>query len=60
MAHPYFSKLISPEQGAFLRGKSIFDNISLIQKIVHSMNTKKRNENVLMKVDVAKAYDSIE
>lgn len=57
---PIFSRLISPKQGAFLPGRSIFDNISLLQEMVNSINSKARNGNVLMKVDMAKAYDSVE
>lgn len=57
---PIVSRLVSPEQGAFLHGRSIFDNISLTQELIHSINKKRRNGNVLMKVDMAKAYDSVE
>lgn len=57
---PIFSILISPEQGALLPRRSLFDNICLNQAMIHMINTKRMNGNVVMKVDMAKTYDSVE
>ncbi|XP_042944790.1 uncharacterized protein LOC122278671 [Carya illinoinensis] len=54
------SIIISPEQGAFLPGRSIFENITLAQEMIHMINRKVRGGNVLIEVDIAKAYDSLD
>ncbi|XP_042964784.1 uncharacterized protein LOC122299013 [Carya illinoinensis] len=57
---PLLSRFISPEQGAPIPGRSIFDNISLTQEMTHGIHKPTRGGNVLIKIDMAKAYDSIE
>lgn len=42
---PLLSKIISKEQGAFLKGRSTCENISLAQEMVHSINKKVRGGN---------------
>ncbi|XP_022869151.1 uncharacterized protein LOC111388627 [Olea europaea var. sylvestris] len=54
------SRIISQEQGAFIPGRSIFENITLTQELVNSLNKKVRGGNVMIKVDMAKAYDRVE
>ncbi|XP_035546579.1 uncharacterized protein LOC118348628 [Juglans regia] len=54
------AKLISPEQGAFTPSRSIFENISLMQEMIHSINMPNFGGNVVMKINMAKAYDSID
>lgn len=41
---PLMSSIIGPEQSAFLRGRSIADNVMLIQEIAHSISRYKRNK----------------
>lgn len=53
-------KMISLEQGAFIPSRSIFENISLTQEMTHSINNKIHGGNVILKVDMAKAYDHID
>lgn len=53
-------KIIAHEQGAFLTGRTIFYNITLTQEIVHSLNRKVHGRNVVVKVDMAKAYDRVD
>ncbi|XP_042939531.1 uncharacterized protein LOC122274569 [Carya illinoinensis] len=57
---PMLPRIIAPEQGAFISGRSIFDNISLIQELVHSINKPVRGGNIILKLDIAKAYDSVD
>ncbi|XP_042950164.1 uncharacterized protein LOC122282278 [Carya illinoinensis] len=57
---PILSKIISPEQGAFLPGRNIFDNVMLAQEMIQMINKKVRGGNMFIKVDMAKAYDSID
>ncbi|KAG6682925.1 hypothetical protein I3842_13G166800 [Carya illinoinensis] len=45
--------------GAFIQGRSILENISLTQEMVQSINKKVRGGNVVLKIDMAKAYDSV-
>lgn len=56
----YLNRIISPEQGGFLPSISIFENITLVQEIVHSINRKDNGGNVVLKVDMAKAYDLVD
>ncbi|XP_042969044.1 uncharacterized protein LOC122301721 [Carya illinoinensis] len=56
---PIMKKIISNEQSAFIKGRSIFDNISIAQEMVQSMNKKVRGGNVMIKIDMAKAYDRV-
>lgn len=55
----YLNKIISPEQAAFLPGRSIFENITLAQ-MVHSINRKSKCGNAVLKVDRAKVYDRVD
>ncbi|XP_042958229.1 uncharacterized protein LOC122293848 [Carya illinoinensis] len=52
-------KVVSHEQGAFVPGRSIFENITLAQEMVHSLNKKTVGGNVMLKIDMAKAYDRV-
>lgn len=51
------NKVVSHEQGAFVSGHSIFKNITLAQEMIHSLNKKIVGGNVMVKIDMAKAYD---
>ncbi|XP_042986314.1 uncharacterized protein LOC122314764 [Carya illinoinensis] len=50
-------RLVSMEQGAFIPGRSIFENISLTQEMVQSINKRNHGSNIMLKVDMTKAYD---
>lgn len=51
--------IISSEQSGFTKGRLIFDNILSAQELVKSINNKVRGGNVILKVDVNKAYDTL-
>ncbi|XP_062166988.1 uncharacterized protein LOC133873282 [Alnus glutinosa] len=53
-------RLVSEEQGAFLPSRSIFENISLTQELVQDINKPIRGGNIMMKIDMAKAYDTVD
>ncbi|XP_019159704.1 PREDICTED: uncharacterized protein LOC109156318 [Ipomoea nil] len=58
---PLMIKLIGPHQNSFLPGRSTLDNIVLTQEIIHSINHKKgKKGSLVMKIDLHKAYDSID
>ncbi|VFQ88761.1 unnamed protein product [Cuscuta campestris] len=50
-------KLISPEQGAFQKGKTIDDHILLAQEAIHGLDRKVFGGNLIIKIDMAKAFD---
>eukprot|EP01018_Ginkgo_biloba_P009696 Gb_25173 [translate_table: standard] len=52
-------KLISEEQGGFVQGKQIADNVILVQEALHSACCRKGNL-MLIKLDMAKAYDCLD
>src|SRR5436190_11444030 len=51
--------IISPEQSGFVKGRIINDNILLAQELVQSIKKKVRGSNIVIKLDLSKAYDSI-
>ncbi|XP_074289196.1 uncharacterized protein LOC141614342 [Silene latifolia] len=53
-------KIINPAQCAFIKGRSILVNIFISQDLVRLYERKSASPRCLMKVDLRKAYDSIE
>ncbi|XP_058075550.1 uncharacterized protein LOC131223972 [Magnolia sinica] len=53
-------KLISLEQGAFVRGRSIAENIALGQEVFKDIDRKVRGGNIVLKLDMEKTYDKVE
>ncbi|XP_026410150.1 uncharacterized protein LOC113305295 [Papaver somniferum] len=54
-------KVISPLQATYVPGSQIYDNIHLVQEIVHTMNNKKEtSKHLALKLDMSKAFDRIE
>ena len=54
------ASIISPMQGAFIEGKSILHNILLCQDIVKHYGWKNCSPSCLLKIDLRKAYDTLE
>ncbi|XP_074315611.1 uncharacterized protein LOC141651816 [Silene latifolia] len=52
--------IISMNQGAFIQDTEIVDNILICHDLVRLYNRKSCSPRVLMKIDLRKAYDSIE
>lgn len=52
-------KHISREQYGFLRGRSIHEAVAVAQEALHSMHSERR-EALIMKIDLMKAYDSLD
>ena len=50
--------LISPNQGSFISGRKISDNILLVQEAIHS-NTKRGELGMAIKLDLANAFDRL-
>ncbi|XP_060190564.1 uncharacterized protein LOC132619785 [Lycium barbarum] len=52
-------EIISPQQSGFVKGRSIVENILLAQEIVHDIRIRGNPANVIIKLDMAKAYDRV-
>lgn len=61
--HERMSKLlpmmISSNQSDFVKGRSITENIFLAQEIIKDINLRKNNQNIVVKLDMAKTYDRL-
>ncbi|KAL9670846.1 hypothetical protein QQ045_008405 [Rhodiola kirilowii] len=52
-------KVISQEQSGFLEGRYIHDCIGMAHDMVRDINVKSFGGNIMMKIDMSKAYDRI-
>ncbi|XP_059289278.1 uncharacterized protein LOC132042777 [Lycium ferocissimum] len=52
-------KLISANQSGFLKGRSIIENVLLTQEMITDIRKRGRPANVVIKLDMAKAYDRV-
>ncbi|VFQ76036.1 unnamed protein product [Cuscuta campestris] len=53
-------KIISPEQTGFQKGMGVEEQILLVEEMVHKIDTKVRGGNIIVKIDMAKAFDNLE
>lgn len=56
---PILPTLISPNQSGFVKNRSIFENIMLAQEIIYHIKKPNIGSNVVIKLDMAKAYDRV-
>ncbi|PKU83495.1 integrator complex subunit 11 [Dendrobium catenatum] len=52
-------KIISANQTGFMKGRSIFYNILLVQEMIHDINYKGKGGNIIYKLGISKAYDNL-
>ncbi|GJY09569.1 hypothetical protein Tco_0377754, partial [Tanacetum coccineum] len=52
--------LVSPNQSAFVPGRSISDNILLTQELMHNYYLDRGTPRYAFKVDIQKAYDTVD
>ncbi|XP_027077095.1 uncharacterized protein [Coffea arabica] len=52
-------KIISPQQSGFVRGRHISDNFLLAQELISGIRQPNQGGNVVLKLDMAKAYDRV-
>jgi hypothetical protein len=52
-------KIISPSQGAFVKGRSIHDNIGLVHELIQHIDGGHRGGNIIVSLDTMKAFDRI-
>lgn len=50
-------KLISQNQSRFVKGRNIAENILLAQEIIRDISKRNNNVNMVVKLDMEKAYD---
>lgn len=54
-----FHKIISTNQTGFMKRRNIFENVLLAQEIIRDIDKRKRHHNVVVKLDMTKAYDRV-
>ncbi|XP_061993341.1 uncharacterized protein LOC133711201 [Rosa rugosa] len=57
---PIASRIISPNQSAFIRGRSIVDPIVLTSECVNLLDQKCKYGNLAIKFDISKAFDTLD
>lgn len=56
----HLNNLVSPFQGAFMKGRHTTDLFLLAQECIHFMNnTKRKEEWLILKINIRKVFDSI-
>jgi hypothetical protein len=55
---PHMQALVQPSQSAFIKGCIVHDNFKTMQSRAHMLHARKRS-SVLIKIDIAKAFDTI-
>jgi hypothetical protein len=50
--------IIQPSQTAFMRGRNILEGVIILHEMIHELHRKKQNE-VILKIDFEKAYDKV-
>lgn len=54
------SRIISPNQSAFVKGRSIVDPVILTSECVNLLDRKCERGNVAVKFDIKKAFDTLD
>lgn len=57
---PLLGKLVDLAQSAFIPGRSIMDNIHLVQELMRGYENKKNAPKCAIKIDLRKAYDTVD
>ncbi|XP_074303054.1 secreted RxLR effector protein 78-like [Silene latifolia] len=52
--------IVSPSQGAFIKGRDIVGNILICQDLIKLYKRRSCSPRAMMKIDLQKAYDSVE
>lgn len=55
---PRLDELVAPNQSAFIKGRSLHDNFRYVQLAARALHAK-RVPRLLLKVDIAKAFDTV-
>ncbi|XP_026451494.1 uncharacterized protein LOC113351775 [Papaver somniferum] len=52
-------KLVSLQQVAYIKGRSIHEQVLLASELVNEMKKKRRGGNIILKLDITQSYDSV-
>lgn len=52
-------KIASNNQAGFVKGRSIIENVLLAQEIIRDINKRNQHINVMVKLDMTKAYNRV-
>lgn len=55
---PLLEKFISPNQGGFVKGRHILNNVILVREIIHSSHQRKE-QGMLIKLDMANDFNRV-
>ncbi|XP_026411895.1 uncharacterized protein LOC113307627 [Papaver somniferum] len=53
------NKVVSPQQGAFIKGRTIQEQVALASEMINEIDIKRRGGNFGLKLDITQAYDSL-
>ena len=56
---PVAARIISPNQSAFITGRSIVDPIILTSECINILDNECRGGNIALKLDISKAFDTL-
>ena len=56
---PILSKCVSPNQAAFLKGRSLGENFLLASELIKDYNKSSCLKSAMLKVDIRKAFDTV-
>lgn len=56
----FMPSLILEEQGDFVQGRNVSENVSLVHELVQCLKHGKSGGNLIIKLDMEKAYDRVE
>jgi hypothetical protein len=55
---PHMESLVMPDQSGFIKGQALYDNFRTVQLLAKSPHAR-RLPTVLLKIDIAKAFDTV-
>jgi len=58
--NPLLPKLVSENHSGFVKGRLITDNVLLAQEVIHGIPQANKGGNMVIKLDMAKAYDKLD
>lgn len=56
---PILAPLIAPNQTAFVRGRLLVENTSLVGELINGYHRDNGTKQITIKVDIAKAFDTL-
>jgi len=56
---PVLNSIVDQAQAAFVEGRSIADNVHLVQELLQKYCHKRISPRCILKVDLSKVYDSV-